>query len=68
MKKLALHKVATLVVALAIGSVSIAGDALATGGGVDCSNGTAATSCPGNDNTNQKKSNMTAQSYKERYR
>lgn len=63
MKKLALHKVATLVVALVIGSVSIAGDALATGGGVDCSNAPAATSCPGN--TNQ---SMTAQSYKQRYR
>ena len=33
MKKLALHKVVTLVAALAIGSTSIASDALARGGG-----------------------------------
>jgi hypothetical protein len=33
MKKLALHKVVTLVAALAIGSASIANDALARGGG-----------------------------------
>jgi hypothetical protein len=77
MKKLSLHKVVTLAAVLAMGSVSIAGEALATGGGVNCYDGEALVmggSCRANDDVNpkqvKKQSNMTARSYKgaERYR
>jgi len=67
----------TLAAVHAMGSESIAGEALATGGGVNCYDGEALAmggSCRANDDVNpkqvKKQSNMTARSYKgaERYR
>jgi hypothetical protein len=72
-----LHKVMTLAAVLAMGSVSIGGEALATGGGVNCYDGEALAiggSCRANDEVSpkqfKKQSNMTARSHRgaERYR
>lgn len=77
MNKLSLHKVVTLAAVLAMGSVSIAGEALATGGGVNCYDGEALAlggNCRANDEASpkqfKKQFNMTARSYRgaERYR
>ena len=71
MKKLSLQKVVMLLAVLAMGSVSIASEALATGGGVNCYNGEALATggdCRANDDVSPKQikkpSNMSAHSYK----
>ena len=77
MKTLSLHKIVTLAAVLAVGSLSIAGEALATGGGVSCYDGQALATggnCRANDDVSpkqvKKQFNMTARSYRgvERYR
>jgi hypothetical protein len=77
MKKLSLHKVVTLAAVLAVGSLSIAGEALATGGGVNCYDGQALAiggNCRANDDVSskqvKKQSILTARSHRgvERYR